>query len=127
VRDITDQMVRGQPTVAQVLPQFVEFVGNSDATLLAQHIPFDLSFLAMALMRLDIAYPLHTVFDTLDMARRLYPTWPSHSLEDVAARLKIANRAEHRALSNACLVRDVFLAMLKDIPTVKTTADVMRV
>jgi hypothetical protein len=42
-------------------------------------------------------------------------------------RLDVANGAEHRALSDSWLVRDVFLAMLKDIPTVKTTADVMRV
>jgi predicted DNA-binding transcriptional regulator YafY len=45
----------------------------------------------------------------------------------VAARLKIANRAEHRALSDARLVKDIFLAMLKDMPTVNTIADVMGV
>jgi predicted DNA-binding transcriptional regulator YafY len=81
----------------------------------------------MSLTRLSIAYPPHSLFDTLDMTRRLYPTWPSHSLEHVATRLKGANKAEHWALSDARLVKDIFLAMLKDIPTVKTTADVMRV
>jgi hypothetical protein len=86
-----------------------------------------LGFLAMALTRLGIAYPSHDVFDTLDMARRLYPTLPSHSLEHVAARLKIANTAEHRALSDARLVKAIFLAMLKDIPTVKTIDAVTRV
>jgi DNA polymerase III subunit epsilon len=61
------------------------------------------------------------------MARRLYPRWPSYSLENVASRLRIANGAEHRVLSDARLVMDIFLAMLKDIPTVKTIPDVMRV
>jgi DNA polymerase III epsilon subunit family exonuclease len=116
-----------KPTVAQVIPQFVEFLGDSDTTLSAQHVPFDLSFLAMALTRLGIAYPLHTLFDTLDMARRLYPTWPSYSLEHVATQLKVANRAEHRALSDARLAKDIFLAMLKDILSVNTITDVMRV
>jgi DNA polymerase III epsilon subunit-like protein len=60
------------------------------------------------------------VFDTLDMARRLYPTGPSHSLEHVAARLKIAHTTEHWALSDARLIKGTFLAMLKDIPIVKT-------
>jgi DNA polymerase III epsilon subunit family exonuclease len=127
VHGITDAMVRGQPTVEQVIPQFIEFLGAPDTILLAHNAPFDLGFLGMALTRLGIAYPSHDVFDTLGMARQLYPTWTSHSLEHVASRLNVTNGAEHRALSDARLVKDIFLAMLKDIPTVKTIADVMRV
>jgi DNA polymerase III subunit epsilon len=127
VHGITDRMVRGQPTIDQILPRFIEFLGGPDTILLAYNAPFDLSFLAMALIRFGIACPPHCVFDTLGMARRLYPTWPSFSLEHVAMRLKVANGAAHRALADAWLVKDVFLAMLKDIPTVKTIADVMRV
>jgi DNA polymerase III epsilon subunit family exonuclease len=127
VHGITDAMVRGKPTIEHVLPQFIEFLGAPDTILLAHNAPFDLGFLAMAFTRLGIAYPIHYVFDTLDIAHRLYPTWPSHRLEHVATRLRIANRAEHRALSDARLVKEIFLAMLNDIRTVKTTADVMRV
>ena len=108
VHGITDAMVRRKPTIEHVLPQFIEFLGESDTILLAHNAPFDLSFLAMALIRLGIAYPLHSLFDTLEMARRLYPTWHSHSLEHVATRLKVANKAEHRALSDARLVKDIF-------------------
>jgi hypothetical protein len=39
--------------------------------------------LAMALTRSGIAWPPHCLFDTLDFARRLYPIWPSHSLESL--------------------------------------------
>ena len=125
VHGITDAMVRRKPTIEHVLPPFIEFLGESDTIVLAHNAPFDLGFLAMALTRLGIVYPLHSLFDTLEMARRLYPTWPSHSLEHVAMRLNVASRAEHRALSDARLVKEIFLAMLKDIPTVKTIADVM--
>jgi predicted DNA-binding transcriptional regulator YafY len=38
-------------------------------------------------------------------------------------KLKVANGAEHRALSDARLVKDVFLAMLQHAPTVRTIAD----
>jgi DNA polymerase-3 subunit epsilon len=127
VHGITDRMVRGQPTIDQSLPPFIQFIGSHDPILLAHNSPFDLGFLAMALIRLGIAYPPHDVFDRPDIAHRLYPTWHSHRLEHVAARLKSANAVEHRALSDARLVKATFLAMLKDIPTGKTTADVMRV
>jgi DNA polymerase III epsilon subunit len=127
VHGITDRMVRGQPTVEQVIPQFIEFLGESDTILLAHNAPFDLGFLAMALIRLGIACPPHDVFDTLAMARRLYPTLPSHSLEHVATRLKVANKADHRALSDARLVRDVFLELLLHIPTVNSIADLVRI
>jgi DNA polymerase III epsilon subunit len=127
VHGITDAMVRRKPTIEHVLPQFIEFLGESDTILLAHNAPFDLGFLAMALIRLGIACPPHDVFDTLAMARQLYPTWPSHSLAHVAMRLNVASRAEHRALSDALLVKDVFLAMLRHTPTLKTFADVMRV
>jgi DNA polymerase III subunit epsilon len=126
VHGITDRMVRGKPTIEHVLPQFIEFLGHHDTILLAHNAPFDLSFLAMALTRLRITYPPHDLLDTLDMARRLYPAWPSHSLEYVATRLKVAKRAEHRALSDARLVKDIFLAVLHHVPAVRTITDLAR-
>jgi DNA polymerase III subunit epsilon len=127
VHRITDAMVRGHPTVEQIMPHFIDFLGGSETILLAHNAPFDLGFLAMALTRLGIAFPLHSLFDTLDFARRLYPTWPSYSLENVVIRLKVANGAEHRALSDARLVKDLFLAMLKGLPTVKKLSELRRI
>jgi DNA polymerase III epsilon subunit-like protein len=119
-------MVRGKPTIEHVLPQFIEFLGHHETILLAHNAPFDLGFLAMALTRLRITYPPHYLLDTLDMARRLYPAWPSHNLEYVATRLKVAKRAEHRALSDARLVKDIFLAVLQHVPAVRTITDLAR-
>jgi DNA polymerase III subunit epsilon len=126
VHGITDRMVRGKPTIEYVLPQFIEFLGHHDTILLAHNAPFDLGFLAMALTRLRITYPPHYLLDTLHMARRLYPAWPSHSLEYVATRLKVAKRAEHRALSDARLVKDIFPAVLQHVPAVRTITDLAR-
>jgi DNA polymerase III epsilon subunit-like protein len=75
---------------------------------------------------LGIAHPPHDVFNTLEITRQFYPIWPNHSLEHVACRLKIANGAEHRALPDARLVKDVFLELLRRTPTLKTIADLGR-
>ncbi len=48
-------------------------------------------------------------------------------MEHVASRLDVAAGVAHRALSDSRLVKATFLAMPKDIPTVKTIADVTRV
>jgi DNA polymerase III epsilon subunit-like protein len=89
------------PSLTRYCPILFEFLGEFDTILLAHNALFDVGFLAMALTRLGIACPPHYVFDTLDMMHRLYPTWPSHSLENVAIRLKVTSGAAHRALSDA--------------------------
>jgi DNA polymerase III epsilon subunit-like protein len=127
VHGVTDRIVRGKPTIKHVLPGFIKFFGPPDAVLLAHNARFDLAFLAMALTRLGITFPPHSLFDTLDMARRLSRTWPSHNSETVATRPKVTNGAEHRALADACLVKDIFLATLKDVPTVKSIADLVHI
>jgi DNA polymerase III subunit epsilon len=107
VHGITDHLVRGQPTIDHVLPPSIEFLGLPDTILLAHSAPFDLVFVAMALTRFGIAYPPHYVCDTLDMARRLYPTWPSHLVERMASPLHGATGALHgHAHAGSSLHRD---------------------
>lgn len=95
--------------------------------LLAHNTPVDVGFLATALTRLGIACPPHDLFDTLELARQLYPIWPSHSLENIAIRLHVAGGREHRALPDARLVKDVFLELLQRTPTVKSIADLVHI
>ena len=57
VHRITDARVQGQPTIEQIMPHFIEFLGESDTILLAYNASFDLGFLAVALTRLGVACP----------------------------------------------------------------------
>jgi len=77
-----------------VLPQFIEFLGHHDTIIPAHNAPFYLG-LAMTLTRLGIVCPPHCVFDTLEITRRLYPTWPSHVVERMASPLHCATTAPH--------------------------------
>jgi DNA polymerase III epsilon subunit family exonuclease len=126
VHGITDTMVRGQPPIDVVLPSLLDFLGTDDGILLAHNAPFDLGFLGLALARLRMNAPPHCLFDTLDLTRRLYPTWPSHALERVAISLKLTTGTQHRALADARLVKEIFLKILGSRPMVRTVADLAR-
>ena len=127
VNHITDEMVRGQPTVEAVMPRFIDFLGSPDTILVAQNAPFDVGFIGVDLIRLGLAFPLNLIFDTKLIAQALLPLLPSYSLVNLGAMLGVSMGQEHRALSDARLTRDVFLALLEKAPAVKTIADLGRV
>ena len=126
IHGITQAMVRGQPPVERTLPRFVNFFGAPDTILLAHNAPFDLGFLAMAMTRAGMRYPQHWMFDTLALARLLRPSLTSYTLERVGIALNVAQGAPHRALGDARLVKDVFLALLRRLSPRMTIADLAR-
>ena len=126
VHGITDAMVRGKPTIEQVLPHFIEFLGESDTILLAHNAPFDFGFLAMALIRLGIPYPLHRLLDTHYIACRFFPNVVlSHSLESMAALALTFSSTVDNILRCRMprSVKDALPAMLRYTPTVETIAE----
>ncbi len=92
-------MVRGQPTLLQALPGFLDFLGGSDAILLAHNAAFDLGFLNFAAAKTGWALPANPVIDTLDLARTCVRGAPSCRLEDLVVHLRLAESEDHRALS----------------------------
>ena len=91
IHGITDEMVRGQPPIEQVLPEFVEFLGFPDTILLAHNASFDVGFLTAAFSRCKAIFPEHPIIDTLTLSRRTLPRLRNHRLETVARHLRIAN------------------------------------
>jgi DNA polymerase III epsilon subunit family exonuclease len=58
---ITDQMLANAPTIGQVFPSFIEFLGPEDENVLVAHnAPFDVGFLKAAAAHLD---PSHRALD----------------------------------------------------------------
>ena len=50
VHGITDAMVRGMPTVSEVLPAFLGFLGGPDTVLMAHNASFDIGFLTQVII-----------------------------------------------------------------------------
>ncbi len=107
IHGITDAMVRGQPTLAQALPAFLDFLGGTDAILLAHNAMFDLGFLNFAAAKTGLTRPANPVIDTLDLARTCVRGAPSCRLADLVVHLGLAESEDHRALSDSRLVREL--------------------
>ena len=95
---ITDDMLKGAPTVAEVLPKFREFVG--DSVLVAHNADFDMNFVRRACEQLGIDWDMSWV-DTLTMAQCLMPEMGRFSLDAVAKKFDMADFNHHRAGDDA--------------------------
>lgn len=120
---ITQNMVNGQPTIDEVLPKFMEFVG--DSILVAHNAAFDVGFIKKNLM--DMGKTLkNPVMDTVPLARYLYPDLKKVKLNLVAKHLGISLENHHRAVDDAKATAEILKFSFKkmkeemDIHDVKT-------
>lgn len=109
IHGITAEMVRGQPTIATVLPQFHAFCEGT--VLVAHNAAFDMRFFQLKEETLGIRFT-HPVLDTLLLSAVIHPNQESHKLEAIAERLGITIIGRHTALGDAIVTAEVFLRML---------------
>ncbi|MBL8398458.1 MAG: DNA polymerase III subunit epsilon [Candidatus Accumulibacter sp.] len=109
VHGITDDMVRGQPSIDVVLPAFHDFCGNT--VLVAHNAAFDMRFLQLKEERTGVVFN-QPVLDTLLLSGVLQPNQESHQLDNIAERLGISIEGRHSALGDATATGEVFLRML---------------
>ncbi len=100
ITGIKDEMLAGCPTFAEIMDEFLEFIG--DDVLLGHNVIFDYSFLKKAVINES---PKGTRFerdgiDTLKIARRFLPGEQKKTLTELCAYYGIAYHA-HRALDDA--------------------------
>lgn len=109
---ITTAMVRDAPTIATVLPMFLEFARGS--VLVAHNAGFDIGFLRAAAQRMDIRWPNPPVLCTVKLARRVLTRdeAPSVRLGALARLLGSATEPTHRALDDARATVDVLHALI---------------
>ena len=107
VNNITDDMVAGEPTMEEILPQFLEFVGED---VLAGHniARFDLNFLYRDSMVRFGLLPGNDYVDTLLFARQSLPGLPSYALTALAEHYGLTTQGAHRALNDCRVNQQVF-------------------
>ncbi len=124
VHGITDEMVSEAPTAESVLREFLDFCG-SDAVLMAHNAPFDIAFVGCELDRAGLPPCDRPVLDTIDICHRFVPGLPSYSLFSLVKHLGIATGQDHRALSDAHLVRQVFEHAAAGFPRIESRAQLL--
>jgi DNA polymerase-3 subunit epsilon len=112
VHGIDDAVLAKAPPAEDILPEFLDFLGDPDlTTLLAHNAGFDSAFLGAELARLGRSMPGHGVIDTLALARRGLPHLPSHRLDGLARHLGLDPYGPHRALADSRRVMSLWLAL----------------
>lgn len=110
---ITDAMVTAAPTIEQVLPSFLEFLG--DAVVVAHNAPFDVGFLKAACRRHGYKWPGNEVVDTVTLARRATTKEeaPNKKLATLARAFGTVVTPNHRALEDARATSEILHHMLE--------------
>lgn len=109
IHGITQEMVQGKPTIAQVLPAFYAFA--QDTVLVAHNAAFDMKFLQLQERDTGLVFD-HPVLDTLLLSAVVHPNQESHRLEAIAARFNIAVLGRHTALGDAMVTAEVWLRLV---------------
>ena len=113
---ITDEMVFQSPTIAQIFPSLLEFLGSATETVVvAQNAPFDLSFLKFSASAHGFKWPTYPVLDTAIIARKVLTKdeVPNCKLGTLAEFFGSTTTPNHRALDDARATVDVFHGLLE--------------
>ncbi|MCR4434597.1 MAG: PolC-type DNA polymerase III [Clostridiales bacterium] len=120
---ITDDMVREAPTIEEVLPGFIEFLGNS--AVVAHNAPFDMGFIKYNARTMGINVD-NPIVDTLQLCRNLFPNLKKHKLNIVAHHLGIKMDNHHRAVDDSKTTAEIFVKCLEMLEpkSIKTIDDI---
>lgn len=111
VHGLTDEFLADKPLFAEVVDQFLEFIG--DAPLIAHNAAFDMNFINAELKRTGSKLiPAERAIDTVAMARKMFPGAPA-SLDALCKRFGVdaSNRQYHGALLDSQLLAEVYLEL----------------
>lgn len=106
---ISNEMVADAPSIEDVLPRFLEFIGED--LVVGHNVHFDVNFIYDYAEDFELKPFSNDLVDTLRLSRRLYPELQSHKLSALAAHFGVEPDGEHRALADCVTTQKCLSAM----------------
>ncbi len=110
ITHITDEMVKDSPTIEEVLPKMIEFIG--DSVVVTHNTDFDVTWLKYNYEKYGYHFE-NTYLDTLRLAKAMYPDFSRYKLGFIAEKLGIVVEVAHRALDDVKTLVQVFEKMIE--------------
>ncbi|MGN0438123.1 MAG: PolC-type DNA polymerase III [Lachnospiraceae bacterium] len=106
---ITDDMVKDADVYEKVLPEFLDFVG--DSVVVAHNAEFDTGFIKYFANKLGLEFR-KTIVDTVTIGRILCPELAKFTLDRLCKHLGISLLNHHRAVDDAEATAKMFMAFI---------------
>ena len=106
---ITNDLIKDKPTIEEILPRFMEFVG--DSVLVAHNAEFDIGFINQKCKEMNIEFKNKSI-DTLMLARILLPHLKRFKLNNLTKELGVPLHNHHRAVDDAAATAQIFIKFL---------------
>jgi DNA polymerase-3 subunit epsilon len=107
---ITDEQVRDEPPITEVLPRFREFAG--EAVLVAHNAAFDMKFIKLKEAQCGLRFD-NPVMDTLLLSLLVEGADEDHTLDGICDRLGVHIQDRHSALGDAMATAHVLAHLLE--------------
>ncbi len=120
IHHILDEDVADAPVFAEAMAAFAEWSGSP--VVVGYSIGFDLTILKAEHERHGLAWRMPRHLDVRHLSHLVAPKLPNESLETVAAWLKLDVANRHRALGDALLTAQIFLALVPRWRSIGTRA-----
>lgn len=108
IHGITPDMVRGQPSIDEVLPAFHSFC--ADTVLVAHNAAFDMRCLELKQHQTGVRFD-HPVLDTLLLSALVHENQDSHRLEAIAERFGLTIIGRHTAIGDAMVTAEILIQL----------------
>lgn len=118
---ITGKMLASAPPVADILPEFLNFV--SDSVIIGHNVNFDINFIYDTCRKVLNKSFSNDFVDTMRLSRRLFPQERHHRLCDLVERFAIGDAVEHRALADVEQTNRCYLFMKRHMEGNGITAE----
>jgi len=112
---ITNEMLHSASYIEDVLPFFIEFVGESH--IVGHNVNFDINFIYDTCIKILNKPFCNDFTDTLYLSKKILKNLPHHRLSDLSKYYQIGYEGAHRALVDCQITQQCFIKLYEDILT----------